>query len=381
MKKTIYAFAGLILTLSLCFSAKANSGSTCFTDVFGYVWKVSYTGTGGGYYTATGTVDIGSGTLWNVVGSATVKHATGPVQLTAINPSPDGCNSYTDSFAYYGTTTITHGNFSYTGSGSWESYCFGGVLNTGTWDASGPCQASAKNVNPNGPASHTSGNKTAKNSMNTVCFNDGFYNWKVTYTDQGGGYYTCTGTVNVDGIDWSVYGSANFMNHMSNNAEFHASNPYPDGCTFYVDSFTYYDGVAQISGTGSGTTFSGYGNWVNYCFGATLNYGSWAAYGPCGALKSLPYGPAKHAKALDLKVSPNPMKSNTTVTYQLSKESQVKITLYNYMQQPVQQVVNKVESAGKHSYVINGSTLTNGVYRLVAVVDGQSYSSSVQVVK
>jgi flagellar hook assembly protein FlgD len=82
-----------------------------------------------------------------------------------------------------------------------------------------------------------------------------------------------------------------------------------------------------------------------------------------------------------MKVSPNPLKSTSTVTYNLLKDSRVNITIYNYMQQPVKQIVNKTESIGKHSYVIDGSSLTNGSYRVVAVVDGKTYTSNLQVVR
>jgi len=82
-----------------------------------------------------------------------------------------------------------------------------------------------------------------------------------------------------------------------------------------------------------------------------------------------------------MKVAPNPLKSTSTITYNLVKDSRVSITIYNYMQQPIKQIVNKMELAGKHSYIIDGSSLTNGSYRVVAVVDGKTYSSNLQVAK
>jgi hypothetical protein len=222
---------------------------------------------------------------------------------------------------------------------------------------------------------------TAKNASNSVCFNDGFYNWKITYTDQGNGNYSVTGSLNVDGNNWSVYGSGSFSQHMGT-VELHASNPNPDGCFSYSDSFTYW-GNAQITGNGPNTSFTGSGNWESYCYGDILNTGSWSAWGPCSSsLQSKPYGPAKHQQAeFSMKISPNPMKSSSNVTYNLAKDAKVNITVYNYMQQPVKQIVNKTESAGKHSYVIDGSSLMNGTYRVVAVVNGKTYSSSLQVVR
>jgi len=275
----------------LCFSTKANAGSTCFTDAFGYVWRVSFTGSG--TYTGSGTVDLGGGTVWNVWASgATTGHGTGSVEFHAINPNPDGCVTFSDSFTYYGTASITNGSFSSSGNGTWQSYCFGGVLNSGTWEATGPCGSSAKSILPYGPARHNGTAKNAKNSSNSVCFNDGFYNWNITYTDQGNGSYSATGTVNVDGTNWSVWGWGNFANR-GGNVELHAGNPNADGCqSGYTDSFTYY-GTASISGNGSNTTFNGSGTWTSYCSGSVYNNGTWSAYGPCGSLKARADGPAK----------------------------------------------------------------------------------------
>jgi hypothetical protein len=113
-----------------------------------------------------------------------------------------------------------------------------------------------------------------------------------------------------------------------------------------------------------------------------LTNGTWFASGPCNnSLKSQPNGPAKHADIFSMKVSPNPVKNSSTLTYSLSKASQVKITIFNYMQQPVQLVVDKKETAGNHNYNINASSLTSGSYRVVAIVDGKYYTYALQVAK
>jgi len=381
MKKKFYALCATIVCLSLCFTSKADSGVTntvCFNDGF-YNWKITYTDAGDGMYSASGSLNV-DGVDWRVSGWGKFANHAGTVEFHAANPNADGCNSgYTDSFTYYGTAQITGNgqNTTFTGSGDWVSYCGGGVYSTGTWGAYGPCNNSLKSL-PYGPAKHNA--TTDKKSSNSVCFNDGFYNWKITYTDQGSGNYSVTGSLNVDGVDWRVYGWGDFANH-SGTVELHAANPNPDGCNSYSDSFTYY-GTAQITGNGQKTTFMGSGNWTSYCFGGVLFTGTWAAYGPCSnSLKSVPYGPAKHANVFSMQVSPNPLKNTSTLSYKLLKESQVKITIYNYMQQQVKVVVNKKENAGSHSYVVDGSSLINGSYRVVAIVDGKSYSYALQVAK
>ncbi|MEP6465135.1 MAG: hypothetical protein ABJB05_02465 [Parafilimonas sp.] len=360
-------------------TAKNASNTVCFNDGF-YNWFITYTDNGSGAYNCTGTVSV-DGTNWNVWGWGNFANHMGSVEFHASNPNPDGCFQYTDSFTYAGNAQIT-GNGSGTmfgGNGNWTSYCAGGVYSTGTWAAQGPCGGALKSM-PYGPAKHSS-SQTAKNASNTVCFNDGFSNFRIAYTEAGNGSYTCTGTYTVDGTPWAVTGWGNFMNHMGS-VELHVSNPNPDGCVSYSDSFTYV-GTAEIMGNGSSTVFTGGGNWTSYCYGGVLFTGTWSAQGPCsGTLKSSQYGPAKHAQAaFKINISPNPLKSTSTVSYETLKQSQVNITVYNYMQQPVRIIVNGNVSAGKHSAVIDGSSLANGMYRVVAIVDGKSYTSSLQVVR
>src|SRR6478736_2595107 len=248
MKKKFYALCATIVCLSLCFTSKADSGVTntvCFNDGF-YNWKITYTDAGDGMYSASGSLNV-DGVDWRVSGWGKFANHAGTVEFHAANPNADGCNSgYTDSFTYYGTAQITGNgqNTTFTGSGDWVSYCGGGVYSTGTWGAYGPCNNSLKSL-PYGPAKHNA--TTDKKSSNSVCFNDGFYNWKITYTDHG---------------------------------------------------------TAQITGNGQNTTFTGSGDWVSYCGGGVYSTGTWAAYGPCdNALKSLPYGPAKHNATTDKKSS------------------------------------------------------------------------------
>jgi flagellar hook assembly protein FlgD len=56
------------------------------------------------------------------------------------------------------------------------------------------------------------------------------------------------------------------------------------------------------------------------------------------------------------------------------------------MKQPVKVLANGLQSAGQHIYTwdaisANGSQLTNGLYRVVAIIDGKIYSSAIQVMR
>jgi len=389
MKKT----STLVLIAGLCMLASTIKANTiCFTDGFGYRWSITYSSDSKGHYSGWGTVDIGTGTLWNVSAWSQLSNLSGPVELHAVNPAPDGCTSNSDSFVYVGSAQVFRSGghtTSWSGNGEWTSYCFGGPLNSGTWDASGPCGAGKSiKVDPNGPASHVT--TSAKKSSNTVCFTDAFGEvWRITYSPNGSGGYWGTGTVDIGGgVLWNVNASGEFAS-LSGDVVLHALNPSPDGCTTYSDSFVYV-GSAQVFRNGGSTTgWSGSGTWNSYCFGGVLNTGDWSATGPCGSGKSIrvdPNGPASHGSLITLVVSPNPAKNNTSISFKTSKQSQVQIIVYNYLQQPVRVLTNGAQSAGKQTYNwdlrdMNGKAVNNGLYRVVALINGKSYSSTLQVIR
>ena len=225
---------------------------------------------------------------------------------------------------------------------------------------------------------------------NTVCFTDAFgYRWNVTYSSDGNGHYSGWGTVDIGtGTLWNVV-AASQMANLSGSVELHALNPNPDGCASASDSFTYV-GSAQVFRSGGSTTgWSGSGGWTSYCFGGALNSGTWDASGPCGMGKAVrvdPNGPATHGSMISLVVSPNPANNHTAISFKLPKQSQVNVTVYNYLQQPVRVLSNGSQAAGKQNYNwdlrdLSGKPVSNGLYRVVAVIDGKSYSSTVQVVR
>jgi hypothetical protein len=240
----------------------------------------------------------------------------------------------------------------------------------------------------------------AEDGCNTVqtatrtCFTDGFgYEWHIAYLYDGGKprQYHATGKVYIEsGQPWTVTAWGTFTHVAGGNlnngvVELHAVNPNPDGCSQYVDSFIYV-GNAVVERDGS-VTYTGSGTWTSYCSGSVFNAGTWDASGPCGAgLKIDPKGPAKANMNLRIAVSPNPVKNSTNISYNLQKESYVNITIYNYMQQPVKVLANGLQSAGQHTYTwdtrsASGSLLPNGLYRVVGVVNGKSYSGAIQIMR
>jgi len=215
-----------------------------------------------------------------------------------------------------------------------------------------------------------------------ACFSDGNYTWHIIFTATGtGGIYTAIGTVSVAGVRWPVRGKGLFPTRDAGNVQLRAYNPSPGNCDVYVDSFLY-NGTGVITGYGSDVEYKGTGTFVKYCGGNIVATGVWAASGPCGSDLNDGSGPARNDNSqFIVAVSPNPLRSNSTLTFNLAKESKVLITVYNSKLQPVKQIVNRTESPGRHSYIIDGSSLTNGVYRVITTIDGKPYSSLLQVVK
>ncbi|MCD4691404.1 MAG: T9SS type A sorting domain-containing protein [Calditrichales bacterium] len=59
---------------------------------------------------------------------------------------------------------------------------------------------------------------------------------------------------------------------------------------------------------------------------------------------------------------PNPFNPKTVIGYQLSVISNVELTVYNYLGQRVQTLVNKQQQAGSYTVRFNAGNLASGVY-------------------
>ena len=59
---------------------------------------------------------------------------------------------------------------------------------------------------------------------------------------------------------------------------------------------------------------------------------------------------------------PNPFNPSTTISFDLSKQAHVKITVYNILGEKVADIVNNNMSAGSHRVKFDGSNLSSGVY-------------------
>jgi hypothetical protein len=218
----------------------------------------------------------------------------------------------------------------------------------------------------------------AQESPHSFCIHDEYgYVWSYTVTHIGDNYKG-KGTVDVGaGFDWIATGT---FNTSTGATTLTATNPQADGCNSgYVDYFTY-SGTA----TADWSSYSGEGSWESFCSGSMINSGGWDGTDCAhkgGTIK--PNGPAKHAGASLIKVSPNPVNSHANISYSVLQSGKVNITVYNSMQQAVKILVNDFKNAGNYTAVwdAKSSNVNAGTYRVVAVINGKTYATTVQVVR
>lgn len=228
-----------------------------------------------------------------------------------------------------------------------------------------------------------------------ICFTDGFsyrYLLKDINLTDCNVIYATGHAKNITSYDWDVSMWADFSGGgHTGSVEIHVVNPMMDGCAGgFVDSFIYV-GTMTITNSGGVRGYSGSGTWTNYCGGSVFATGTWSASGPCSSGLQLINNEAKKPGSVttgsfQLKISPNPVKNNTNISYNLPKASNVNITIYNMMNQPVKVLVSENQSKGAHAAYWNGQTISgsrasNGIYKVVATVDGKIYSENIQVIQ
>ena len=218
----------------------------------------------------------------------------------------------------------------------------------------------------------------AQDAPHAYCIHDEYaYVWSLTVIHHGD-IYKGTGTVDVGaGFDWDAIC---YYNSTTGEVSLEADNPQADGCNSgYVDYFKY-TGTA----TADWSSFSGGGSWLSYCSGGVINSGDWDATDCAhkGMIKKT-NGPAKHSGASLIKVNPNPINGLANISYSVAQSGKVSITVYNSMQQVVKVLVSDFKNAGNYSttWDSRSGNVNAGVYRVVAIMNGKTYSTTVQVIR
>jgi hypothetical protein len=230
-------------------------------------------------------------------------------------------------------------------------------------------------------------------SVDTSCkqgclIDDYGYRWRLCYKQDGTKRVTTKGVVNLmaGGIVWNATG---WMDCISGKFELKAINPNADNCiSGYTDSFVYR-GTTSIK-CHDAEMHEGTGTWKSYCSDNIVNDGFFEVVN-CRSMRThiapiTAPSPARSGGDLALKISPNPMRSSSAITYNLTTDSKVNIVVYNYMMQPVKVLVNANVAKGNHSITWDGSSASgsfagSGIYKIVALINGQQYTTSVQVIK
>jgi flagellar hook assembly protein FlgD len=80
---------------------------------------------------------------------------------------------------------------------------------------------------------------------------------------------------------------------------------------------------------------------------------------------------------------PNPFNPSTNISFDIPKESNVKLTIYNLLGEEVSVPVNTKLSAGKYSFLWNAQNFSSGlyIYRIEATSIAASGVSSEKFVK
>ncbi|MEZ5014682.1 MAG: FlgD immunoglobulin-like domain containing protein [Chitinophagales bacterium] len=229
-----------------------------------------------------------------------------------------------------------------------------------------------------------------------LCFYDWWgYVYNVTATKTGPDYWSISGSAQVGApVAWNVSG---YLDRASGTMMFSVTNPAPDGCTMWTDS---YD--VNVHGLGGGFMHA---TWVSYCFGSPLFSGTvnftWA-YGACPMRLDgdfAPVGPAlsnpesrdavinlieNNGSILDV-LDVNTLNvvnngDNFSINYSLVDASQnVSIEIYNHVGQLIATVVNGNVQAGLYTATWNGKTTngddaSTGMYFAVLKSNGESIS-------
>jgi len=224
-----------------------------------------------------------------------------------------------------------------------------------------------------------------------ACIHDQFYTFhfaNLKVNDDGSGRYHGTGRMDDpgNGVKWTARIDGKCFHYV----HLRVINPIADGCVSgFTDSF-HYDGNATAA-LFYGTTFyfDGSGSWTSYCSGSVFGTGSWAGtdcgHSLTGISGKAGMEPAKsNSNVISLlKVSPNPINSQATITYLIPQSGKVNITVYNSMQQAVKVLVNDFRNTGNYSAVWDAKTdnITSGIYRVVAIINNKTYTTTIQVAK
>jgi hypothetical protein len=78
---------------------------------------------------------------------------------------------------------------------------------------------------------------------------------------------------------------------------------------------------------------------------------------------------------------PNPFNPTTTIPYDVSARTQIRIELFNILGQRVRTLVNEVKNPGQYKITLNAQNLSSGMYIVRYVADGRQFTKKMILVK
>jgi PKD repeat protein len=78
---------------------------------------------------------------------------------------------------------------------------------------------------------------------------------------------------------------------------------------------------------------------------------------------------------------PNPVTSTSTIQYELAREGNVTIEIYDFFGNRKERVINEIKSQGIHTQLYNAHNLNTGTYLIKMVSDGEIYEHRFTVLK
>jgi hypothetical protein len=87
------------------------------------------------------------------------------------------------------------------------------------------------------------------------------------------------------------------------------------------------------------------------------------------------------AEGFNVVTYPNPVRSNSRISYTLSDNSKVKLSVYNVVGKEVRTLVNTTQSAGQHEVNFDASSLPSGMYICRIQIGNKSVIQKISVAK
>ena len=89
-------------------------------------------------------------------------------------------------------------------------------------------------------------------------------------------------------------------------------------------------------------------------------------------------GNYKYSNEIEVEIVPNPFNPNTTIRYQLPKESKIVIKIYDILGAEVKTILNDIKEPGIYEVVLNPQSLPSGTY-FYRIIAGDPSTGSAQV--